>query len=88
MHLLLAAKSDAVWVDLLSIISLIVPLGQAGRLSLQKCGLRLDDFVCSAALGTTRPCAGAHENGGLPLRFARWALPLSPEAAASQHLLW
>ena len=88
MHQLVAAKSDAVWVDVLSIIALVVPLSQLCRLSFSKCGLRLLDSACSAALGTSRPVAGARENGRFPFLVASWALPLSPVSAASQDLLW
>ena len=53
MHQLLAAKSSVIWVEAVGIISFIVPLSQLSRLSFGKGGLRLGDFMCLTALGTT-----------------------------------
>ena len=88
MHWLAAAKSDLLWVNAVYLIALIVPLRQAGRLSFSKCGLRMIDFLCLTALGTTGPGKDTLCNRCLPFPLANRALPFSPKAAASHHLLW
>ena len=87
-HQLVTAKSGVAWIYILRIIALIVPLSQAGRLSFNKCGLNMVNFLGTTALGTTSPGADTLYNGRLPFPFASWAFPLSLRVAASQHLLW
>ena len=87
MHQLPAAKSDVVWVEALLIVAFMIPLSQFRRLSCGKCRLRLLCSVPSTTFCTARPFAGALRYAGSPLMLAIWALPFSPEVAASQHLL-
>ena len=88
MNQLVAAKSNVVWKEALCVIALMVPLSQLGRLSFSKCRLWLLLSLECRTFGTTCPMAGSPTNSRLPFPLASWALPLSPEVAARQHLLW
>ena len=86
MYQLVALQCGVMRIYAIPGIALMVPLMQQGMLLLLKCWLLGTLGVAAAGVGTPTAVGNLVCYLSLPLMFAVWTLPVSPEAAAGKCL--